>query len=672
MADDRLAHEIRLQAKQIEQVFDHHELDVHVVGGAVRQNDQRRETSFDVRGKLAAGLAQVRTLKEDLQKALGQGGIEVARRDGRLQVHVTRSKAGVSLLEVLAQIPDVPPMTAVLGWTADDEPVLLDFQGKDAHHVLIAGYPKAGKTMLLRTMAVSLALTNKERDLQLVLVSPSATAVYDHTELAGLDYLPHMLTPIATDVASAHQVLKFLVDEVQLRAQEQVSTPAIVVLIDDLVELVALGNLHILEPLAHLIRRGAASGIHVVMATNRAEATILQDVHDAYVPARLVGQVGTAVEAEIAADALDSRAERLQGQGDFLAVVGMTMTHFQVAHLNDYDLHLCLERLYGQRAPALLAQSMVSAYQTHRFENPTTAVAADFVEEVEPEDEVKAVVLEEVVLAEAEAEMEDVSFEADMDVVDEIVDVDEAAMGTTAVVVRAEPRCELAPVFSRPNVDAPKRIGQEAALPECEDGVDDLIPFTWESPRFEAAVVTAQEPDAPAPILDELEEVGRVPEVIPARPVSPQVKKRFKSVQNLLNQIEAHELDDVAQEMDGRPEAKVRREPAPLFRPVAAQAQSLAKRVGADDVEVLAEDEPVEVPVSEDEVTLEAFDDGWHLSESESEDGRGESESPESATEDEDEDERGRTTRRILNGDKPAPPLYPLPSKRQLNKHKLQ
>jgi hypothetical protein len=146
-------------------------------------------------------------------------------------------------------------------------------------------------------------------------------------------------------------------------------------LVDHLEELLGWGGHTAVADLTHLIRQGPAAGIHLVLSMGELTTTLLpplEDLLDANLPARLVGQLPNAAQAEIATDVYDSGAELLQGQGDFIAVLGEMMVHFQAAFVSDYDLHLCLEHLYAHRPPVLLAQPFDPRPRPPREPAPTS------------------------------------------------------------------------------------------------------------------------------------------------------------------------------------------------------------------------------------------------------------------------------------------------------------
>jgi len=357
LADKRLRHQLSVQVQQITRVLNHHRVPASVEGGKV----QPQQISFDVQTQLAAGLERVRGLKDDLISALGVGDVAVVREEGQWRLRVARpDDAPVPLLRLLASLPDLPPLTAAAGMADSGQPLLLRFGANRIKNVLIAGEPGAGKTTLLRSIAAGLALTNRQSALQLLVMDPHGlenTPAGAPHPLRPLGYLPHVLTDPTGSVDACADVIHFLSEEMEYRRRERVQWPRIIALIDNIVTLVDEAGGPTQHDLLRLIQYGATAGIHLVMATEQAEAPFLMDrTLRVGVSARLVGRLhDVAVARKVAGMALDA-APSLNGQGDFFAVVGSEATYCQAAYVSDYDLHMELSKMAAAR-PRLLAQS---------------------------------------------------------------------------------------------------------------------------------------------------------------------------------------------------------------------------------------------------------------------------------------------------------------------------
>ncbi|MDV7391108.1 FtsK/SpoIIIE domain-containing protein, partial [Arthrospira platensis SPKY1] len=230
-------------SRQIERVFSHHQLKAQVAGGRVR----RWGIDFDLQTQLSAGLERLRALKEDLKTALGVVDIQLRREEGGWRLHVARPyEPPVALLPLLALLEDqgfvLPPATAVLGLAEDGRPVLLDFAAAPGH-LLIAGGSQAGKTVLLRTIAASLAFTSRQSQAQIIILdaggADAGAATRPDPLLSPLELLPHMLGAVCVAPQDITAVLDFLAKEMDYRRAQDVRLPRIVVLIDHVVRLLA-------------------------------------------------------------------------------------------------------------------------------------------------------------------------------------------------------------------------------------------------------------------------------------------------------------------------------------------------------------------------------------------------------------------------------------------------
>jgi S-DNA-T family DNA segregation ATPase FtsK/SpoIIIE len=192
-------------------------------------------------------------------------------------------------------------------------------------HVLVAGATGSGKTELMRSLVVSLALLNRQSRLQIALIDPKSRGFLP---LAGL---PHVVDDLASDPASATRLLNRLVAEMERRDQEHVSSPRIVVVVDELLDLLATGGAAVETALTRLAQRGREAGLHLIAGAQKPSAAALGPMLKANFPVRLVGRVGSVEDARVAAGQSGTGAEKLLGRGDFVLVAAGTTVRFQAA-----------------------------------------------------------------------------------------------------------------------------------------------------------------------------------------------------------------------------------------------------------------------------------------------------------------------------------------------------
>jgi len=222
-------------------------------------------------------------------------------------------------------------------------PVLLRLPSADVAHVLISGNTGSGKTVLARTMAVSLALYNAPRALQLVLIDPKRRG------LGMLASLPHLLTSLIHRPDEASDVLNRLAQEMERRDLAGRSSPRIVVFIDELADLMIAGGKGIEQPLTRLAQRGRESGIHLVACTQRPAASVIGGLIKSNFPVRIVGSVASAEDAKVAAGLPQTGAERLLGRGDFLVIARGEKIRVQGAYATASELRRIVSQIRARR-----------------------------------------------------------------------------------------------------------------------------------------------------------------------------------------------------------------------------------------------------------------------------------------------------------------------------------
>lgn len=358
--EERMQHRLAVQSMQIERFLSQREVSSSVRGGTWRG----RWVDFDLQSRLSDGVDRVRDWAQELAETLGVSEVKVQRQPGGLRVAVRRnSDHGVDLLEVLDGCGDVPAATALLGLGMDEKALLLNLGSDAVYNILVAGLDEAGKTSLLRSIALSLALTSKQSQLQLAVIDAGlgpARPTRGLGSLYPLNYLPHMLVPVATMLDDAADLLDFLTGEVAYREKQGLTRPVLALIVDDLDGLVAAGGEAVRRPLSELLQMGGRAGLRLIFSATNPTTPALHPLLRHNLPVRLVGKLRDADEARAVSGIQDSCAEYLRGQGDFLALAQGSVVPFQAAYLDDYDLHLVLQDLIRPRRPALLARPVAA------------------------------------------------------------------------------------------------------------------------------------------------------------------------------------------------------------------------------------------------------------------------------------------------------------------------
>lgn len=325
---------LNFQADRIERVLASHRVPVRVHGGTVSP----RWIRFLLTPALGAKVATVRNLSEELAMALGAPDVRVAREGEALAVEMPRPDAEpVRLLPLLKSLSSFPLLTACLGLAEDGRPLLLRLPSPDVAHVLVAGATGSGKTELIRTMLISLALTNRQSKMQIALIDPKSRGF---APLAGL---PHLIDDVASDAASALALLGKLVTEMERRDSEGISSPHIIIAVDELLDLLSAegrsreGGLTVEQALTRIAQRGREAGLHLVVGVQKPSSSVVGPMLKANFPVRIVGKVASVEDARVAAGVSGSSAEKLLGRGDFVIVAAGQTVRFQAAWVPTQD-----------------------------------------------------------------------------------------------------------------------------------------------------------------------------------------------------------------------------------------------------------------------------------------------------------------------------------------------
>ena len=198
-------------------------------------------------------------------------------------------------------------------------------------HMLIAGTTGSGKSVCMNTLITSLLYKSRPDEVRLIMVDPKMV------ELGVYNGIPHLLIPVVTDPKKAAGALQWAVTEMMRRYRmmadagvrdldsynklvqgddERESMAQVVVVIDELADLMLVAAKEVEESICRIAQMGRASGIHLVIATQRPSADVITGLMKANIPSRIAFAVASAMESRIILDT--PGAEKLVGKGDML------------------------------------------------------------------------------------------------------------------------------------------------------------------------------------------------------------------------------------------------------------------------------------------------------------------------------------------------------------------
>ncbi len=329
-----------MQADRIEMVLASHRVHARVRGGKITP----RAIKFELVTPLGTRVQKVSVLAEELALALGVPHVDVKRRRGVLEIEIPRQDRRPIPLERLARkVRRVPRATSLLGVDDEGVPLLLRLDSPDVAHVLVAGTTGSGKTVLMRIMGLTLALWNRQAHVQLVLIDPKRRG------LGPLENLPHVWGGgVVFHPNAILHMLDRLVALMEVRDREGYSWPRMIVFIDELAEVLAVGKKRASQAITRLVQRGREAGIHVVAATQKPAASVLGGVMKGNFPVRIVGRVTSADDARVAAGLAGTGAEHLRGHGEFMLVAGGQVIRFQAAYADANMVKRMVEEIAHQ------------------------------------------------------------------------------------------------------------------------------------------------------------------------------------------------------------------------------------------------------------------------------------------------------------------------------------
>jgi len=276
-------------------------------------------------------VAQIASLQKDLALALSAERLRIeAPVPGRSYVGIEVPNARSSLvrlrpiLESEAFSKMTAPLAIALGRDVSGQPLLADLGRMP--HLLVAGQTGSGKSVCIAALAACLAMNNAPEDMRLVMIDAKMV------ELLRFNGLPHLLGKVETDVQRILGVLRWLVVEMEHRYRllegvhardiEAYNRKAkhrlnrIVVIIDELADLMMSAPDQTEHNLVRLAQMARATGIHLVVATQRPSTDVVTGLIKANFPARLAFSVASGIDSRVILDT--TGAESLLGRGDML------------------------------------------------------------------------------------------------------------------------------------------------------------------------------------------------------------------------------------------------------------------------------------------------------------------------------------------------------------------
>ncbi|OOV87964.1 hypothetical protein BTA35_0207400 [Oceanospirillum linum] len=348
-------------------------------------------TRFEIQPAAGVKASKITNLATDLARALAVTSVRVVEViAGKSSVGIeipNQNRAMIRLHKVLNHVSysrSDSPLTLALGDDIAGQPVVANLAKMP--HLLVAGTTGSGKSVGVNAMLLSMLFKATPEELRLIMVDPKML------ELSVYDGIPHLLTPVVTDMKDAANALRWCVAEMERRYKlmaamgvrniagfnskldeaaaqgarvadptakpEQGEAPPtleklpfIVVVIDEFADMMMIVGKKVEELIARLAQKARAAGIHLILATQRPSVDVITGLIKANIPTRIAFQVSSKIDSRTILD--QGGAEQLLGHGDMLYLPPGTAMPVRVhgAFVDDDEVHRVVENWKRRGAP---------------------------------------------------------------------------------------------------------------------------------------------------------------------------------------------------------------------------------------------------------------------------------------------------------------------------------
>ncbi|MDD5063548.1 MAG: DNA translocase FtsK 4TM domain-containing protein [Phycisphaerae bacterium] len=337
---------IKAKASALEKLLTEFNVNAHVVAA----DTGPVITMFEL--ELAAGVkvSQISNLSNDMARALGVGAVRVvAPLPGKHTIGIevpNNEKEKVRIKDLMQSAGDRPrdmEIPLFLGKDSSGEALVSDLTSMP--HLLIAGTTGSGKSVCINSIIAGILLTKRPDEVKMILIDPKMV------EMTAFNTIPHLMSPIVIETQRAVQILewatvkmderyalfaearvkniaeynrlgaeeinkRFMPDSTEEEEKIAKKLPYIVIIIDELADLMMTAAKEIEAYIVRLAQKSRAVGIHIVLATQRPQATVVTGLIKSNMPTRIGFRVAARLDSRIVLD--QNGAEALLGQGDML------------------------------------------------------------------------------------------------------------------------------------------------------------------------------------------------------------------------------------------------------------------------------------------------------------------------------------------------------------------
>jgi S-DNA-T family DNA segregation ATPase FtsK/SpoIIIE len=374
-------------------------LDFNIEVEVVAVNPGPVITRFELDLGPGVKVSQVTNLAKDIARALSAISVRVVEViPGKSVIGLeipNEQRSIISLGEILNTREfdeSTSPLTMALGKDISGLPIIADLARMP--HLLVAGTTGSGKSVGINAMILSLLYKTLPKDVRLIMIDPKML------ELSVYEGIPHLLTPVVTDMNEAANALRWCVGEMERRyklmaalgvrniasynrkvkdaeeAGEAIPDPLfkpeealegsehpllqplpfIVIVIDELADMMMVVGKKVEELIARLAQKARAAGVHLILATQRPSVDVITGLIKANIPTRIAFQVSSKIDSRTILDQMG--AEQLLGHGDMLYMAPGTSVAVRVhgAFVSDQEVHKVAGHLKGKSEPEYMSE----------------------------------------------------------------------------------------------------------------------------------------------------------------------------------------------------------------------------------------------------------------------------------------------------------------------------
>ncbi len=324
-------------------------------------------TRYELKPERGVKISRIAALSDDIALALAATSVRIeAPIPGKSAVGIevpNKTVSVVSIREILDALPQrgqVPPLWMALGKDITGRPVFGDLDNMP--HLLVAGATGSGKSVCLNTIIASLLVSATPDQVQMLMIDPK------RVELTVYNGIPHLIKEVITDARLAAGALFEMTKEMDARYERFAKAgvrkiqeynakfpgdklPYVVIVIDELADLMLVAPAKVETTIMRLAQLARATGIHLIVATQRPSVDVITGLIKANIPSRIAFAVSSQVDSRTILDM--AGAERLLGRGDmlYLPIDAPKPVRSQGALITGSEVHRLVGYWAGQSRP---------------------------------------------------------------------------------------------------------------------------------------------------------------------------------------------------------------------------------------------------------------------------------------------------------------------------------